>query len=334
MLSPEELAAQRRQHTDEQARSLARRKAHEDENQRLIRLRSEALRSTTGLNPAALSRLYIFLQRILFECVLGLRTVSGPRGASWGGYKRTLPRVDDSLLGVGDWAFLQRDSKFKSILESYMAAIKPCFYHNVGYPLGEGLAALAVNEEQKRITLHTHVVGWTTMSPEMVQSAAGHRYIEECLVKVMSSIFKTELPPHIMFKHQALHVISRLPKNRVERMSPPAAPSPITTPAVNMAAAEAQHKVIVEQFAEQCIAPLQTSTSTSLRAPATASSRTRTATASAASVSPALPTGAARSWSCSLAAKFQQAPTLPCSQPKTTSRIPRPWRARSSSPRG
>ncbi len=43
---------------------------------------SNARAMATSLNPAALARLYIFLQRILFECVLGLR-VFGFRGASW-----------------------------------------------------------------------------------------------------------------------------------------------------------------------------------------------------------------------------------------------------------
>ena len=88
-------------------------------------------------------------------------------------------------------------------------------------PLGQGLAGLGVTEEQKKGTLHTHAAIWTTLKSELLSCIAGHKFLTQIVGRVIDSIFKTELPPTILFLDAACHELGSAPKLRTSREIPP-----------------------------------------------------------------------------------------------------------------
>jgi hypothetical protein len=87
-------------------------------------------------------------------------------------------------------------------------------------PLGRGLAALAVVEENKRNTLHAHVMFWSTLKPELLQLIAGSVYFERVVCNIIDSIYRTELPPEVHLRHALLYEICQLRKPRMARETP------------------------------------------------------------------------------------------------------------------
>lgn len=155
-------------------------------------------------NPDSAARLYKFMMKVLFELLLGLEIHSS-------NIKKTLPRPDDSVMIGDNPAYIKR----------YKDMYPPKRYTTRQPPLGQGLAALAVTEEQKKDTLHTHAIAMTTLKPEVLQTAAGHQYLQSLVFHTIDSIYKTEIPATLHIKYSALHELGQLPKERMSRKLPP-----------------------------------------------------------------------------------------------------------------
>ena len=101
-------------------------------------------------------------------------------------------------------------------------------YHARRPPLGQALAVLAVNEEQKRKTLHTHAVAWTDVPPAMLQLLAGRTYLETLVHRAINSMYKTEIPAPLHLQSTMCYEIGSADKPRMARETPPICP-PIDT---------------------------------------------------------------------------------------------------------
>jgi hypothetical protein len=130
-------------------------------------------------HPNETTALYEYLQRVLFEYLLGIES-STKR-------KKSLPRPDPSVFTNGELS-IEAAAHFEAMFGSDRYTLKPP-------PLGQAFAALMVTEEQQRTTLHGHLIAWTTALPEVLQSVAGHTYLQECVSRLLSAIIKAEIPP-------------------------------------------------------------------------------------------------------------------------------------------
>jgi hypothetical protein len=95
-------------------------------------------------------------------------------------------------------------------------------YDKAQPPLGQAIAALAVVEEQKRATLHTHAAAWTTLKPDVLQCIAGHEFLTTLAFRIVRSIYNTELPATVHIRHAAVNEIGKFDKLRTAREVPPA----------------------------------------------------------------------------------------------------------------
>lgn len=190
----------------------------------------------TSLDPVSVARLYIFMQKCLFHDLLGIAI----GGSST---KKTFPRADTSVSG--DHLSTALKSKYKDLMGDHINITQP--------PLGQALDALAVTEEQKNLTLHTHAVAVTTLKPEILQLAGGHAYLQERVCRIIGSIYKAELPLAVHLKHALCHGSQRLPKPKMSRQLPP------TSVVVTMGqegGSTTDEKAVV-RFAEQCVMTTQ-----------------------------------------------------------------------------
>jgi hypothetical protein len=157
-----------------------------------------------AMNPVACARLYIFMQRILFEELLGIKIETND-------IKKTYPRIDESI--TSDTRF-QNEYKRKFGIE---------FNELMKYdpPLGQALAIILCTEETGKNTLHGHANAQTTLKPELLESLAGHKFLEVIVCRIIDSIYKTELPASVHVRLVAVHEIGGIQKARMSRETPP-----------------------------------------------------------------------------------------------------------------
>ena len=152
-------------------------------------------------NPVSTALHYQFMNDLVFTHLLGMTMTPGGEGPL-----KTRPRFDKSIA-------TQSNQFFKLRYETFLGKGKSL----VDPPLGRGLAGMAVTEEQKKLTLHTHAAVMTTLKPAVLQSLAGHAFLEKLILHIISGIYKTELPAVVHFKSMALHEAKQLPKRRFSR---------------------------------------------------------------------------------------------------------------------
>jgi hypothetical protein len=75
--------------------------------------------------------------------------------------------------------------------------------------------------KNKKKTLHMHLIAFTTMKPELLQCLAGVPMWEKRILKIIDSIFKTEIPVAVHFKNAACYNIGNMTKPRYSRQVPP-----------------------------------------------------------------------------------------------------------------
>ena len=158
-----------------------------------------------SMNSVAVARLYSEMQRILFTLLLGMEITTNTSS------HLTYPRCDHSMMD---------DPNYNNYFKKYYHQKQMPFNTNQP-PLGQGLAGLGVTEEQKKGTLHTHAAIWTTLKSELLSCIAGHKFLTQIVGRVIDSIFKTELPPTILFLDAACHELGSTPKLRTSREIPP-----------------------------------------------------------------------------------------------------------------
>ena len=134
-----------------------------------------------AMNPVAVAQLFLTLQRVFFRDLLGLTTTDEGEER----FKKTRPRVDVSFNNDPFMPKLVRERLEQQYGKDNLK-IK-------SYPLGQGLGAIAVTEEQHRATLHMHSVAWTTLKPELMQLLLGEGFLESYLLKIIDNHFATEI---------------------------------------------------------------------------------------------------------------------------------------------
>ena len=153
-----------------------------------------------AMNPVTVARCYSKMQEIVFEDLLGI-SIHCKNSI------KTLPRVDASLVDEPNPIFL---AKYKAMYTGkYFSKNQPV--------LAQALAALAVNEEHKKKTLHTHFLAMTTLKPELLQSIAGHTFLQSHICRIIDSMFKAEVPAHLHFRYAVSQEINKFPGRRMTR---------------------------------------------------------------------------------------------------------------------
>jgi hypothetical protein len=66
-----------------------------------------------------------------------------------------------------------------------------------------------------------HLMAFSSLKPELLQALAGLKFWEEKLLRIIDSIFKTELPPVVHFRIAACYDIGNITKPRFSRQTPP-----------------------------------------------------------------------------------------------------------------